>query len=124
MRRILMIALLPLVGCASPQEQCIANAGNDIRVVSKLIATTRANINRGYGIRTEEFFENERQVCGIIDDKEVFCDVAVADSRQVPVALDLNTEKSKLDSLLEKHAQLSQRANAVVAECQIRYPQT
>ncbi|MEE9387061.1 MAG: hypothetical protein V3U96_00495 [Paracoccaceae bacterium] len=124
MRKIFLVALLPLVGCVSAQELCIANAGKDIRVLSGLIATTQANITRGYAIHTEEFFDNELQLCGVIEGEEVYCEVAVAYSRNIPVAIDLNVEQAKLTSLIKKQAELSNRANSVIAQCQAQYPET
>ncbi|MGR3291644.1 MAG: hypothetical protein ACU0C9_10685, partial [Paracoccaceae bacterium] len=118
-----LIVLLPLVACATPQQQCIANAGKDIRVLSGLINTTQANINRGYGLRTEEFLENENQLCGVVNGEKVYCSVAVANSREVPVALDLTAEAAKLNSLLQKRGQLSSRTNAVIAECRLHFPE-
>lgn len=123
MRRYVLFALLSLAACATPQERCISSAGKDIRVLSGLIANTQANIARGYGIRTEEYFENELQVCGVVDGENIFCDVAVADSRQVPFALDLNSEAAKLASLQTKRAELVARSKAVIAECKALFPE-
>ena len=119
MRRYLVLFLLPLAACATPQEACISNATKDIRVLDKLIATTRGNVNRGYAIETQEFFETEKQVCGEVGGKKVYCDVAVADTRDVPVAIDLNAEQSKLNSLVTKRDQLVVQAESVIAQCRL-----
>ena len=123
MNRYVLFALLPLAACATPQEQCIANSGRDIGVLSSLIATTQANITRGYGLRTVEFLVNEEQVCGTIDNEEVYCDVAVADTRQVPFAVDLDVEAAKLASLQSKRQELVARQSAVIAECRLQFPE-
>ncbi len=123
MHRVFLIALLPLAACGTPQEQCIRNAGKDIRILNGLINTTRANINRGYAISSQEYFENEEQACGEIAGEVVYCDVAVAHSRDVAVAIDLNAEQAKLNSLTQKHADLSQRASSVVDDCKRRNPE-
>lgn len=123
MRPIALIALLTLTACASPQEMCIYSASKEVRVMSDLISTTQGNINRGYAIGTEKYFEDEQQVCGQIDGEDVFCTIPVAYSRDVPVAVDLDAEQAKLNSLIKKRRQLQQRANAVIAECKIRHPE-
>ena len=124
MFRLPILALLVLAACSTPRERCIAGATRDIRVLSGLIATTRGNINRGYAIVTEEFLETEEQVCGVVDGQEVFCDVPVANSRDVPQAIDLNAEQAKLNSLLQKRSELEARSNAVIAECRLLHPES
>ncbi len=122
MRRFLLVPLLGLAACATPLEQCIYNANKDVRVLSGLIATAEGNINRGYAIVTEEYLDTEEQVCGVVDNTKIYCEVPVAQSREVPVAIDLEAEAAKLRSLKAKRAELLQRADAVVSECRILYP--
>ncbi len=124
MRRFLMVSLLGLAACATPLERCISNATKDIRVLNRLIATTEGNINRGYAIVTQEYLDTEEQVCGVVENVEVYCEVPVAETRKVPQAIDLNAEAAKLNSLITKRAELTQRADAVIAECQIVHPAT
>ncbi len=121
MHRLPILALLLLAACATPLERCIASATKELRVLSGLIASTRANINRGYAIVTENYFVTEEQVCGLVDGEAVYCDIPVAESRDVPVAIDLNAEQAKLDSLLTKRAELAMRADAVIGHCKNQY---
>ena len=123
MRQVSVPLLLLLAACATPLEQCIASASRGLRVLDGLVASTRANIDRGYAIVTENFFITEEQVCGQIDEKPVYCDVPVAESREVPVAIDLNAERAKLDSLLTKRAELAMRAEAAIGNCRTLYPE-
>ena len=67
MHRLSILALLLLAACATPLERCIASATKELRVVSGLIASTQANINRGYAIVSENYFVTEEQVCGQVD---------------------------------------------------------
>ena len=124
MFRLPILALLVLAACSTPRERCIVGATRDVRVLSGLIATTRGNINRGYAIVTQEFLETEEQVCGVADGQEVLCDVPVANSRDVPQAIDLNAEQAKLNSLLQKRSELEARSNAVIAECKLLHPES
>lgn len=121
MHRIMFLALFVLAACATPRQACIYKATRDIRVMDKLIAETEGNIIRGYALRQETYFVNERQVCGRVEDKDVFCTVPVPFSRDVPVAIDLKAEKSKLTSLIAKRQELADLSAAVIAECKLRY---
>ncbi len=123
MRRFIILALLPLAACATPLERCIASATKELRVLSGLISSTQANINRGYAVETENYFVTEEQVCGQVDGKPVYCEVPVAESREVPVAIDLDVEQAKLNSLLTKRAELADRAEAAIESCSIQYPE-
>lgn len=123
MLRPTVLSLLALAACASPQERCISGATKDLRILSGLIASTQGNINRGYAVVTEEYFETESQVCGVVDGQDVYCDVAVPQTREVPKAIDLNAEQAKLQSLLEKQGELRARSRATIAECKRQHPE-
>ncbi|MGR3343397.1 MAG: hypothetical protein ACU0DI_09280 [Paracoccaceae bacterium] len=121
MHRLSILALLLLAACATPLERCIASATKELRVLSGLIASTQANINRGYAIVTENYFVTLEQVCGEVEGEKVYCDVPVAKSRDVPVAIDLNAEQAKLNSLLTKRAGLGDQAEARIEYCNIQH---
>ncbi len=122
MHRLSILALLPLAACATPLERCIARATKELRVLSGLISSTQANINRGYAIVTENYFVTSEQVCGEVEGEKVYCDVPAAKSRDVPVAIDLNAEQAKLNSLLTKRAELGDQAEARIKYCNIQHP--
>lgn len=123
MYRLSIFALLAVAACSTPQERCINGATRDLRTLDGLIATTQRNINRGFAIETQEFLDTEEQLCGVVDGEEVFCDVAVSNSREIPRAIDLNVEQAKLNSLLQKRTELQSRSVAVIAECRLRHPE-
>ena len=123
MRRYFILALLPLAACATPLERCIASVTKELRVLSGLISVTQANINRGYAVVTENYFVTFEQVCGEVEGEKVYCDVPVAKSRDVPVAIDLNVEQAKLNSLVAKRAELADRAEAEIENCKIQHPE-
>ena len=124
MPRIVLFALLALAACATPFEQCVSNATKDIRVLNRLITVTQGNLTRGYAIEERPTLENENQVCGEIDGEPVYCEVAVAGTKKVPVAIDLVAEAAKLDSLLARRAKMSSYAEKVVAQCGALYPES
>ncbi len=122
MRKTLLALPLLLAACATPFELCVADASKDMRVLDKLIAQTRENIARGYAIGTETYFETEEQVCGTLNDQPVYCEVPVARTREVPVAIDLAAEQAKLQSLLDRRARDSANMAAIIDQCRARYP--
>lgn len=124
MRRLLVLALLPLVACASPQERCISGATKDIRVMDRLIKTTRGNLERGYAIGKETYTVETEQVCGELDGEDLICTVPESRERKVPVAVDLNAEKAKLTSLLDKRASLISKSEQVIRACRAHYPES
>jgi len=120
---LLLSAFGLLAACATPQERCVANVTKNMRVLDSLIAETRGNLARGFAIRTESFVVNETQKCGQEGGKDVFCEVAVADERKVPVAIDLGDEQKKLDSLLQRRSAMNVQSQAAVAQCRAQFPE-
>ena len=101
MRKLMIFGLLGLAACATPQEQCISNAGKDLRVFDQLIRTTQGNLARGFALEDKTVFVNTDQVCGVdAEGNDVICEVAVAEEERVAVAIDLDEEQRKLNSLM------------------------
>ena len=123
MRRIFMIALLPLAACVTPQQQCISAATKDVRVLDRLIATSQSNLSRGYAIDVQEHLIITSEVCGEADGEKIYCDVPSTEETKVPVAIDLNVEQAKLNSLITKRTQLATQASQVIASCKATYPE-
>lgn len=124
MRRYLALGLLiPLVACGTPQEQCINTATKDLRVVEKLIAETQGNIDRGYAYRTETYFTTFKQSCGEVEGQTIYCDVPEPQTREVPLAIDLNAERAKLASLIQQRDRLEQQSAAAIQACRVTYPE-
>jgi hypothetical protein len=123
MRRMFLIALLPLAACATPQQQCISGATKDVRVLDRLIATSQANVSRGYAIDVQQHLIITSEVCGEAEGEKIYCDVPSTEETNVPVAIDLNVEQAKLNSLVTKRAQLATQAGEVIASCKVTYPE-
>ncbi len=123
MRNLFLGLPLLLAACASPYQNCVASATRDIRILDQLIAQTRANISRGYAIRTEDYFDTEEQVCGEVDGKPVYCELPVAQEREVPVAIDLKAEQAKLQSLLKARNEKAARAVTLAEQCRQLHPE-
>jgi hypothetical protein len=125
----IMVVLLGLAACGTPQEQCINGLTRDLRVVDRLIAEIEGNLARGYAFETvvvsrpafvdctprptaEDPKPKPRQCMGE-EDRTV--------SR--PLAIDLNEEAAKLASLKTKRSQLAANASSGIAACQRQYPE-
>jgi hypothetical protein len=125
-RPALLLPLALLAACQSPREACIDNATRELRVMERLIAETRANITRGYAIReVQEIRTRPGRCTGTNADGSAFtfpCDQTDTITREVPVAIDLNAERAKLDSLLERQAQMRRTSEAQVQACIAAYP--
>lgn len=122
MRLWIGIGLLALAGCATPQEQCISNASRNINVLERLIAQTEANIERGYGVKTiERIVPDGYRNCGT-PEEPVRCAKTRVERETVPVAIDLNAEQSKLNSLIARRNADAKAVSATIAQCRAAYP--
>ena len=128
MRPVLFVLpLMALTACATPQEQCLGAASREARINAQLIAETQANITRGFGVRREQRVVEAPGFCrGRTETGEavrVRCNEVDVRNVQVPVALDLDAERAKLDSLLAQRDAIAARTNAAVAQCRVLYPE-
>ena len=90
------------------------------QTLNQLILQTRANINRGFAIEERQTVSEVRRFCNVEQaDGSVIrsrCDTVAVVDKDVAVAIDLNAEKAKLASLVER--QQEQRQRAVIARQQ------
>lgn len=129
MKRAAFLALLVLAACGTPQEQCISANTRDLQVVDRLIRETEGNLDRGYGLETVTVYQPQWVDCTPLPTKAVpkpqpqmcFEDVPVSVRKEV--ALDLNAEAAKLQSLKAKRASLAKAAESVIAQCKAKYPE-
>lgn len=129
MKRLILVPLLLLAACGTPQEQCISANTRDLRVVERLIRETEGNLARGYGYVTVTEYESDWVDCtpdpseANPNPSQQLCFDRVPVSVRKEVALDLNAEAAKLESLKAKRASLSRAAESVVAQCKAKYPE-
>ena len=122
-----LIPLLALTACATPREACINDALRDKRIIDALVAETSANIERGYALEERQDVRTIRQTCtsrtadGVEFDYR--CDKVDTFTTTVPVAIDLNAEREKLESLLERQAQNRALSDQAIAQCIATYPE-
>ena len=117
MIRILM--LIPLAACATSQQNCEAQATHTLNTVQSLIAQTQTTLARGYAIEQRTATILYTDICPK-DDGTIansFCDRLQPVTKQIPVAVDLNAERSKLQHLKRKEAALAPKAAAALRNC-------
>lgn len=127
MRRALILLPLLLAACATPREQCINDVTRELRVLNGLVTETQQNISRGYALEEVQEVRVIRTTCtGNNDDGSTFtfpCEETQTFNRDVPVAIDLNAERAKLNSLLERQTQLERATDAAIQQCVATYPE-
>ncbi|GGL52128.1 hypothetical protein [Wenxinia marina] len=116
-----LAAILVLAGCLSPREACIASVSRELNTINSLIAETQGNLARGYALEERtEIYTVPRRCDGTNADGTTFtysCPEQRTRSRNEPVAIDLNAERAKLNSLLERRASMEAGTNAAVRQC-------
>lgn len=123
MIRLIFLPLLLLSACATPREQCVASATKDIRVLDRLIAESKGNIERGYGYDTQRYTSWDFVICGRRKDGSFhYCWEPYDRTRRVPVAVDLTTEQRQLDAMLRKRVEFAKEAAPRIAACNATYP--
>ena len=126
-KSLIILPLLGLAACATPRESCIAEASRDLSVVSQLITQTELNVARGYGIDTRQEVRSIPRICyderadGTI--RTEICDETYVRDVDVPVALDLDSERAKLRQLKEQRARLEAPTEAAIRQCMATYPE-
>lgn len=128
-RSLFLVSLALLAACGTPQERCIARETRDLRVVEGLITDTRRNLDRGYGMEEYTVIVPEWEQCEQRFDKDGkplpprMCLEDREETRTRPVAIDLNAESAKLESLLAKRDQLQAEAAGRIDFCRQQYPE-
>ena len=124
---LILLPLAALAACTTPREDCINNALRETRIVDALVNETRANISRGYAIERGQDVRTTRRLCeGKHSDGTKFrywCDDVQTFDTSRPVAIDLNAEQAKLESLLERQAQNRAASDQRIAQCIAIHPE-
>ncbi len=121
MRTALLILPLLVTACATPREACISSVTREMRVLDRLIVETRQNLTRGYALEERQQIRTVPATCerrsqrGFITEYD--CTRTETTTRREPVAIDLNAERAKLESLEERQAQNQSNAQSGIAQC-------
>lgn len=124
---LVLVSLLALVACATPQQACIAQATRDARVLDALILQTRGNLARGFAVEEVQEVRTVRDTCtGRNEDGSTFrfrCERTQTVTVEQAVAIDLDAERAKLASLEQRQLQNRANAEAAVQQCRAAYPE-
>ncbi len=117
MKRYLLALLLPLAGCSTPLEQCVSRSTKNLQAVDNLIASTQANIDRGYALNNRPQVNVGLQLCTSPSANFHFCTGTQTGLKQTPVAIDVAAERRKLAELKARRAVLKRQSDLAVREC-------
>ena len=116
-------ALFLVAACATPQEQCINTASNQVQILQNGIAKAQGNISRGYAIHKHR---EEYQVADICYDKEkkpYACFDTEYRTIETPVSIDVIQEHRKLADLKRRLPAAKRKMLTDVKSCRMAYPQ-
>jgi len=119
----LLPALALIAACATPQEQCINTASNEVRSIRSGISTTQGNIARGYAIHRSQESYQAPDICYNKDKKPYRCFHTQYRTIETPVTIDVTEERRKLANLNKRLPVATRKMNAGVANCRIQYPE-
>lgn len=125
MRPLLALALpLLLAACATPQQRCEAQATRDLRIIDGLIAESQATLQRGFAFQTVQNTRPVATFCwggGRHNDPwgagYGLCWNNTTYTTREPVAVNLDEERAKLRTLLNKREELEVQARAQIEAC-------
>ena len=124
---LIILPLLALAACATPREQCINDANRDLRVLTNLVAETQGNLARGYALAENQQVRTVPRTCrGRNSDGSTFrysCNETETFTTTRPVAIDLNAEQAKMNSLISRQQQQRTASDQMVAQCIAIHPE-
>lgn len=123
MKRSILLCLLILASCGTPQEQCISASTRDIRVVDRLIREAEGNLERGYGYEYITVIETDYVDCGTEANPDRRCLIRNPELERREVAIDLAAEQVKLDQLRVKRAAQARAVAPIIEQCKRDNPE-
>lgn len=115
-----------LAGCATPHQQCVADATRDVRVLDGLIAETEQALARGYGVQRETTYAPRYTFCGGYGYRYYglnTCYDPYPVTRETPVAIDPAAERRKLRALQESRRAAVARMKDDLRACTAALPE-
>ena len=116
-------ALAILAACATPQEQCINTASNEVRSIRKGISTAQGNVARGYAIYRSTQSYQVPDICYDSDEKPYRCFETEYRTIETPVTINVAEERRKLANLKKRLPAAMRQMNAGVASCRTQFPE-
>ena len=116
-------ALALLAACATPQEQCINTASNEVRTITSAISTAKGNIARGYAIHSSTESYEVPTVCYDAAKKPYRCYEYDTRTIKTPVSINVAEERRKLANLQKRLPAATRKMNAGVKSCRAQFPE-
>ena len=126
----LALLSLALLNACSPRQLCIDAATRDLRVLTRLIAETESNLQRGYGLQEVTRTDTRWVICDLGEPatatspgrpaRRCLEDFDYTVTR--PQAIDLTVEAQKLASMKTRQRQLNRAAGPAIAQCKLANP--
>ena len=124
---LILLPLVALAACGTPRERCINEVTSNQRTLNALIAETQANIDRGYALaERSDVVTIDRTCTQTLESGEQFrfpCDEVMTREYKVPVAIDLNAEQAKLQSLLQRREAMASTVKDGINQCVAIHPE-
>lgn len=112
-----VLSLVAVLGaCSSAREDCLEEAGRELRLIEALIAETELNIERGYRIEREADTRVGLTLC--LDGSALpICTRNQAAVRERPVPINRVEERNRLATLKERRDELRAPTERAMALC-------
>jgi hypothetical protein len=116
-----------VAGCATPKQQCMSDATQELRSVERALDTAKGNIARGYAVHTQRVPYTVANICYRTHPRThaaipYSCPSTYYRTQTTPVAIDVAEERRKAEDLQRRLPQLRERANAAVRQCNAQFP--
>lgn len=136
MKRLVIVPILVLTACGTPQEQCIGRESREVRILDRLITETQGNLDRGYALEKVETTRDRWVLCAPPPQpppvegapppeppKPQMCLDEVTETEIRPKAINLVTEAETLAALKAKRAAMAKALAPAIASCKAAYPE-
>ena len=121
--QICLIALPVLAACATPQEQCIADASRSYKQTLEAMSVAQGNIARGYAVHVQSVPYEDHDICYDKDKRPYSCTTTRYRTVETPVAIDVKAEREKLAQFSAQLPALQRNADALIAQCKVLHPE-
>lgn len=132
MKRVLgcgaLSAVVMLTGCATPKQQCISQATQELRSTENALETAQANVARGYAVHTQRVPYTVSTICyrthpGTHAAIPYSCPTTQFRTQTTPVAIDVAEERRKIEEFQRLLPQLRDVADVGVGQCNAQFPE-
>ncbi len=111
-----VVLITAISACAEPTSRCAGPETRELRTIDRLIADTRANLDRGYILVREDTGATVNFCLGSHRSNVGLSFCTDPGTRTRPIAIDTAAETRKLEALLARRDVLTARISAACAK--------